>query len=220
MYPVLKTIIILLGWVSTGLITGSMLYWKFDEVKENKWNWIYLAIFGMFVVIDIIINFVGFPQMFSPGLAVYMVGNLMRHDEWPNDPKFTEYHKIYILILGATLTSSLILITFSDLTYVRMGLFEVSDFMGMAMASMTPWILPAVIILLGADPTNRYGNRDPNRIIGGLLPLLGIAIAMVIGFLLMGINGGYILDIIAIVFSITALASSTLIFLAIFVGNY
>lgn len=196
-----------------------MVKWKLEELKENKWNMIYFGTFLFLVVMDIIINFFGSPQIFSPGLAVYMVGNLFRNDEWPNDPKFTEYHKIYILILAATLTSSLLLITFSDLAYAAMGLIIIPDFMGVMMVSMMPLIMP-LLIILGSDPTNRYGNREPDRVIGGLLALMGVILGMIVGFLLISIKAGYILDIIAIVFSITALACTTLIFLAIFIGNY
>ena len=173
MLPALKTILIIFGWISTGLITASMLKWKLEELKENKWNMIYFGIFLFLVAMDIVINFFGSPQIFSPGLAVYMVGNLFRYEEWPNDPKFTEYHKIYILILATGLTSSLVLITFSDLAYASMGLIVIPDFMGNAIASMIPLIMP-LIIILGSDPTNRYGTREPNRIIGGLLALMGV----------------------------------------------
>ncbi|NHI94718.1 MAG: hypothetical protein EAX96_19665 [Candidatus Lokiarchaeota archaeon] len=218
MDPILKTILIIFGWLTTGLTVGSIIYWKKEEVVENKWNMLYLGFFGLFVIIDIIINFSGNIQMFSPGLAIYMVGNLIRKDEWPNDPKFTQYYKIFILLLAATLTSSLMLITFSDLTYARMGLIEITDFSGLAIVSMTPWIMPVLIIVI-SDPTNRYGNRETDRIIGGLLALLGVFLGMLIGLLLLVASAGYVLDALAIILAITALVSGTLIFMTIFLGN-
>ncbi len=213
----LSIVLIIFGWISTGLIIGIILYWKKEQIAENKWNYLYLAFLGLFVVIDIITMVAGGTPVITASCAVYIVASLIRSDEWPNDPKFAEYIKTYIIILSVTLLPGLIMIGFSNLPILSAA--QPDNYMAFALGTFFAPILIPLIIILGSDPTNRYGTIEKERIIGGLLAIAGAILGVVIGT--MGFaSGQYILlDVLGIMFSVTALGISVLIFLSIKLGN-
>ncbi|MHA1799293.1 MAG: hypothetical protein ACTSVY_12680 [Candidatus Helarchaeota archaeon] len=217
MLLVLSITLIIIGWISTGLTFGIIIYWKRNLILENKWNYIYLGFFGLFLVIDIFITVSGGAPSLVPSCAVYLVASQFRSDEWPSGSKLTEHVKIYIVILSISLLPSLVLIGFSNLFILTA--IQPDSYMAFSMGTVTgPLIIP-LIIVLGSDPTNRYGTREPERIIGGLFAILGVIIADVIGYYLLFSGLTIILDALAIVLAVVAIIVSVLIFLCIKLGN-
>ena len=176
-----------------------------------------MGFFGLFLVVDIIAIVVGGAPALAPSCAVYVVCSLIRSDEWPNEPKFAEYVKIYILVLAFTLMPGLICVGFSNIHII--SAVAPDSYMAIAMGTFFGPLLIPLIIVLGSDPTNRYGNIEKERVIGGLLVIAGVIIGLIIG--VMGlVSGQYVLlDTLAIVFTIAALVISVLIFLSIKLGN-
>jgi len=213
----LTIILVIIGWISTGLIFGIILYWKKDVIPENKWNYVYLGFFGLFVVIDIVATVAGGAPSLTPSCAVYVVASLIRSDEWPNQPKYAEYIKIYIILFSISLLPGLILVGFSNLQILAAAVPD--SYMAISMGLFFGPIVIPLIIVLGSDPTNRYGNIEKERVIGGLLAIAGGIIGSIIGFLCFGSGQLILLDILAIVFTIISVAVSVLIFLSIKMGN-
>jgi len=127
--------------------------------------------------------------------------------------KFATYHKLYIFLLAFCLIPAMILLPATrvwSLPYDMQALQKVLT--GAALFVVIP-----ALVLIGSDPLNRWGNRNPDRLIGAGLGFIGAILGLVLEFVL--VESVAIGEILAILFTIVSLASAVLLFLPFFLSG-
>jgi hypothetical protein len=191
--------LIVLGWIAIGLPFAAVVKWKKNQIKIK--HIIPVVLFGLIDIVGCAMGTLLAPA-FLPAIIVVVLGVNFRQGGWPDSPKFASYYKIYILILALTLLPALEFLATGYYRSLPVGLTDI----GMVMLSVVGGIIIPALIFAGSDPTNRYGQREPENLIGAGFGFLGAAIGMILSFTAMAI-----IDVLAIVFIIPALAASVLI---------
>ncbi len=89
---------LILNFVATGLIFVAIIKWKKEEIKPLK-HIVPTAIFGLFDIVGLAMGAFYVP-IFLPSIAIIVLGVNLRKQQWPSEPKFAAYYKLYIFLLA------------------------------------------------------------------------------------------------------------------------
>lgn len=202
-------ILLILNFAAIGMIYGLLVKWRRPEIKLKQ----HLLPTIVFAVADIggIAAGVFYVPIFSPSLGVTVLCINLRKEQWPDTPKYAEFHKIYVLILAFCLMPGLGLLDITYAIYLRTigyGYVDITDYIFVVLFVIIP-----LLVFLSSDPLDRKMRRDSERMIGAGLGLGGAILANVLMFLL---KEQLIGEVLAIVFSIVSVVAALLLFLPFF----